>query len=387
MGKNESLEFLEDVVQDVQNHLHILQKYDKSTLNNYIVISRLPDIELFQPSLEAELAEKDLTDEDRANIAKAEEEEKARKEKEAQEKAEVERLEKERLQKEEEERIAAKKAEEERLEAERLAKEEEERLAKEEAERLAAEKAEAERLKQERLQKEEEERIAAEKAEKERLEAERLAKEEEERHQAAIEQAQLGEQISVINFDTLKNKKKPIVKKSVMMTGGVSAAIAQTNKEKEELEALRKEEDRKRALIRKAEEEKKAEERLSKAILIGNTKKPDPSLGKFEIGRSNDPQKPYSFVLKTETGKVVFETSQMKTKPNELTAVMFKDIMANGSFTFTKTSQGYCFKILDARQRVFCTSKTFKTTLEAQKAAALIKKYGLSANYIDDTTL
>ena len=102
---------------------------------------------------------------------------------------------------------------------------------------------------------------------------------------------------------------------------------------------------------------------------------------------SNDKEKPFKFVLKTEKGKVVFETAPMKTKPNELTAVMLKDIMANGSFAFMRTNTGFFFKILDSRQRVFCTSRAYPTTLDAQKAAALIKKYGLSANYIDDKTI
>ena len=172
-----------------------------------------------------------------------------------------------------------------------------------------------------------------------------------------------------------------------MIAGGVQAAIQENAKKKEEQALIKKEEAQERAAKRREELEKEELSRLPNAILIGNTKKASPELGKFEIGRSEDPEKPYKFILKTEKGKVVFETAPMKTKPNELTAVMFKDIMANGSFAFMRTDRGFIFKILDARQRVFCTSKSYPTTLDAQKAAALIKKYGLSANYIDDTTI
>ena len=175
---------------------------------------------------------------------------------------------------------------------------------------------------------------------------------------------------------------------AAMQQGGVAAAKAEALKQKSEIDAQRKEEAQERAAKRKIEKEQEALSRLPNAILIGNTKKPSPELGKFEIVASKDPEKPFKFVLKTEADKVVFETSPMKTKPNELTAVMFKDIMQKGSFTFTRSlSGGIIFKILDARQRVFYTSRSYLSIQDAQRAAALIKKYGLSANYIDDTTI
>ena len=173
-----------------------------------------------------------------------------------------------------------------------------------------------------------------------------------------------------------------------MQQGGVAAIKAEATKQKSELDAIRREEAQERAQKRKIEKEQEALNRLPNAILIGNTKAPSPELGRFEIVSSGDPEKPFKFVLKTETGKTVFETSPMRTKPNELTAVMFKDIMQKGSFTFTRSITGaIVFKVLDARGRVFYTSRSYMALNDAQRAAALIKKYGLSANYIDDTTI
>ncbi len=373
-----SSSILEEVFYDVQKHLHIVGKSEKPTLPKFIAINKLPSIELFKDSLDEELAEPDLTQEDRDRIA-AEEAKKIQEEEERQ-KAEEEA----RLKAEEEARL---KAEQEKLEAEQKAKEEAERLQKEEEERQRAEEEARLKAEEEARQKEEQERLEAEarqKEEEERLEQERLRKEEEEKAKVPTPQAQT---ISVISFETLKGKKKPIAKKSIMQGGGISAAIMAQAQQKEELDAIKREDAREKAAIRREEQLKEEEERLKNAILIGNTKKASPELGKFEIAKSDDPLKPYKFVLKTEQGKVVYETAPLRTKPNELTAVMFKDIMANGSFSFIKTLQGYNFRILDARQRIFCTSKAFRTSLDAQKAAALVKKYGLSANYIDDTTI
>ena len=389
MGKSaqidESIEFLQGVQKDVQSRLHIFNKPQIGSLPNYLAFSKLPNIELFKPSLDAELEEKDITDEERESQAKAEQEakEKAEAEAKAQEEA--------RIAAEEEAARIAKEEEEARIKAE-----EEERLAEEEAARIAKEEEEA------RIKAEEEARIQAEQAEAPKLEQERIEKEAQEAEE--IQENEVVEEVkkveapiqskdstpssNVINFETLKNKKKVVLaKKSTMIAGGVQAAIQENAKKKEEQALIKKEEAQERAAKRREELEKEELSRLPNAILIGNTKKASPELGKFEIGRSEDPEKPYKFILKTEKGKVVFETAPMKTKPNELTAVMFKDIMANGSFAFMRTDRGFIFKILDARQRVFCTSKSYPTTLDAQKAAALIKKYGLSANYIDDTTI
>ena len=369
-----SSSILEEVFYDVQKHLHIIGKSEKPTLPKFIAINKLPSIELFKVSLDEELAAPDLTQEDRDRIA-AEEAQKIKEEEERQIAEEEARL------KAEEE--ARQKAEQERLEAEQKAKEEAERL---EAERLQKEEEERQRAAEEeaaRLKAEEEVRLEAEAREKE--EQERLQKEQEETEAKAA--ALQRQSMSVISFETLKGKKKPIAKKSIMQGGGISAAIMAQAQQKEELDAIKKEDAREKAAIRREEQQKVEEERLKNAILIGNTKKASPELGKFEITKSDDPLKPYKFVLKTEQGKVVYETAPLRTKPNELTAVMFKDIMANGSFSFIKTLQGYNFRILDARQRIFCTSKAFRTSLDAQKAAALVKKYGLSANYIDDTTI
>ena len=369
-----SSSILEEVFYDVQKHLHIVGKSEKPTLPKFIAINKLPSIELFKDSLDEELAEPDLTQEDRDRIA-AEEAQKIKEEEERQKAEEEARL------KAEEE--ARQKAEQERLEAEQKAKEEAERL---EVERLQKEEEERQRAAEEeaaRLKAEEEARLEAEAREKE--EQERLQKEKEEAEAKAA--ALQRQSMSVISFETLKGKKKPIAKKSIMQDGGISAAKIAQAQQKEELDAIKKEDAREKAAIRREEQQKVEEERLKNAILIGNTKKASPELGKFEITKSDDPLKPYKFVLKTEQGKVVYETAPLRTKPNELTAVMFKDIMANGSFSFIKTLQGYNFRILDARQRIFCTSRAFRTSLDAQKAAALVKKYGLSANYIDDTTI
>ena len=412
MGKSaqidESIEFLQSVQKDVQSRLHIFNKPQIGSLPNYIAFSKLPNIELFKPSLDAELEEKDITDEERESQAKAEQEakEKAEAEAKAQEEA--------RIAAEEEAARIAKEEEEARLKAE-----EEARLAEEEAARIAQEEEIKRKAEEEQAAKIAAEEEARRKAEEE--EAARIAKEEEEAQE--VEEIQENEVVeekpqeevqekaevkveevkkveapiqskdstpssNVINFETLKNKKKVVLaKKSTMIAGGVQAAIQENAKKKEEQALIKKEEAQERAAKRREELEKEELSRLPNAILIGNTKKASPELGKFEIGRSEDPEKPYKFILKTEKGKVVFETAPMKTKPNELTAVMFKDIMANGSFAFMRTDRGFIFKILDARQRVFCTSKSYPTTLDAQKAAALIKKYGLSANYIDDTTI
>ena len=412
MGKSaqidESIEFLQSVQKDVQSRLHIFNKPQIGSLPNYIAFSKLPNIELFKPSLDAELEEKDITDEEREAQAKAEQEakEKAEAEAKAQEEA--------RIAAEEEAARIAKEEEEARLKAE-----EEARLAEEEAARIAQEEEIKRKAEEEQAAKIAAEEEARRKAEEE--EAARIAKEEEEAQE--VEEIQENEVVeekpqeevqekaevkveevkkveapiqskdstpssNVINFETLKNKKKVVLaKKSTMIAGGVQAAIQENAKKKEEQALIKKEEAQERAAKRREELEKEELSRLPNAILIGNTKKASPELGKFEIGRSEDPEKPYKFILKTEKGKVVFETAPMKTKPNELTAVMFKDIMANGSFAFMRTDRGFIFKILDARQRVFCTSKSYPTTLDAQKAAALIKKYGLSANYIDDTTI
>ena len=127
---------------------------------------------------------------------------------------------------------------------------------------------------------------------------------------------------------------------------------------------------------------------MAYVILIGDAKKPDPNLGKFEIQKTGLLDKPYKMVLKTNLGKTIFETAPIRSKPNELTAQMFKDILSTGSFTFIKNQSGqYAFRILDSRLRLFSVSKFYPTIREAQLAAASIKKFGLSANYIDDTTI
>ena len=411
-------EYLFDTFRDAQNHLNIIVKNNLTTLPRFITVSKLPSAELFLPSLDVELAERDITDEERQ--AQAEAERKAQEEAEAKARAEEEaRLEAERKAQEEAE-AKAKAEEEARLEAERKAQEEAEAKAKAEEEaRLEAER------------KAQEEAEAKAKAEEEaRLEAERKAQEEAEAKAKAEEEARLAEEqaqeptpqeepveepvveeepepieepapvapkkkapikepekISVISFETLKGKKKPIAKMSTMQSGGISAAKAEQSKAQEEVDAIRKEEAIARAEKRKLEKEKEALERLPNAILIGNTKIPSPELGKFEIASSKDPEKPFKLLLRTETGKVVFETSALRTKPNELTALMFKEIMTNGSFTFTRSMTGYAFQILDTRKRVFYSSRSFINLNDAKRAAALIKKYGLSANYIDDTTI
>ena len=405
--KDESIIYLEGVQKEIQDHLHILNKTSSSTLPRFIAFAKLPSIELFMPSLDDELNEKDLTDEERAALQKAEEvkEEKPEVEEIQEETPETpeevveepiedtheEQPESEEVVEEPQETIdedAIKKEEEEKAKAEEEARIKAEEEAKAKAEEEARIKAEEEA----KAKAEEEARIKAEEEAKAKAEEEARIKAEEEAKAKAEEEAPAPKekpQKTVINYETLMKKKKPatIVKKSTMMQGGVSAALIESAKMKEELDSIKKEEAQERAQKRREEQEKEEQARLANAILIGNTKKASPELGKFEIQLSNDKEKPFKFVLKTEKGKVVFETAPMRTKPNELTAVMFKDIMANGSFAFMRTQTGFFFKILDSRQRVFCTSRPYPSTLDAQKAAALIKKYGLSANYIDDKTI
>ena len=387
--KDDSIIYLEGVQKEIQDHLHILNKTSSTILPRFIAFAKLPSIEAFMPSLEDELNEKDLTQEERDALLHQNEEEVIQEEtnediveepvvedikEEPQIEEEIEEQLPEEIQEEQEQIVEDVK--EETIDEEQIKAEEEARIKAEEEAKAKAE---------------EEARIKAEEEAKAKAEEEARIKAEEEAKAKAKKEATSNETQSsnVINFETLKNKRKPttIVKKSTMMKGGVSAALMESQKLKEELESIKKEEAQERAQKRKEELEKEEQERLANAILIGNTKKPSPELGKFEIQLSKDKEKPFKFVLKTEKGKVVFETAPMKTKPNELTAVMFKDIMANGSFAFMRTNTGFFFKILDSRQRVFCTSRAYPTTLDAQKAAALIKKYGLSANYIDDKTI
>ena len=429
-------EFLFEAFRDTQNKLNIITKNTNTTLPRFITVSRLPSPELFMPSLEEELAQKDITDEERQ--AQAEAERKAQEEAEAKAKAEEEaRLEAERLAKEEEERKAreeeearlkaeeearleAERLEQERIEAEKKAQEEAEAQAKaeEEAEEQPAEEAveeqpEVDEAPEETVEEPSEEPVVEEQpAEETSIEEPQVEEQEVEQEEPVVEETKeepapqpvqeeqpkveekpikkappQQEQISVISFATLKGKKKPIAKMSTMQAGGIAAAKMEHDKQKEELIAIRKEEAAARAEQRKIEREKEALERLPNAILIGNTKAPSPELGKFEIASSKDADRPFRLLLRTEKGQVVFETSPMKTKPNELTAVMFKDIMNTGSFTFTRSINGFAFQILDSRKRVFYSSRSFINLNDAKRAAAMIKKYGLSANYIDDTTI
>ncbi len=403
--KDDSIIYLEGVQKEIQDHLHILNKTSSTILPRFIAFAKLPSIEAFMPSLEDELNEKDLTQEERDALLHQNEEEVIQEEtnediveepvvedikEEPQIEEEIEEQLPEEIQEEQEQIVEDIK--EETIDEEQIKAEEEARIkAEEEAKAKAEEEARIKAEEAAKAKAEEEARIKTEEEAQAKAEEEARIKAEEEAKAKAKKEATSNETQSskVINFETLKNKRKPttIVKKSTMMKGGVSAALMESQKLKEELESIKKEEAQERAQKRKEELEKEEQERLANAILIGNTKKPSPELGKFEIQLSNDKEKPFKFVLKTEKGKVVFETAPMKTKPNELTAVMFKDIMANGSFAFMRTNTGFFFKILDSRQRVFCTSRAYPTTLDAQKAAALIKKYGLSANYIDDKTI
>ena len=247
-SEQDAIDFLEEVFYDVQNHLHIVGKYETPTLPKYIAINKLPSIELFKDTLDEELARPDLTKEDRERMAaeeaqkikeeqdriKAEEEAKKKAEEEARLKAEQEKFEAEQKAKEEQERL-----EKERLEAERLQKEEEEKQRAEEEARLKAE--------EEARQKEEQERLEAEqkaKEDEEIIEEETIQEEEEEQTPSPAPQQQT---ISVISFETLKGKKKPLAKKSIMQGGGISAAIMAKAQEKEELDAIKKEDAKEKA--------------------------------------------------------------------------------------------------------------------------------------------
>ena len=370
--KNE--EKAREIIKDVQTHLQISCKLERPEWPNRINITQFPNPEKYKNIEELKnlvnIDEEKLEAEAKAKLeaeakAKLEAEEKAKRE--AEERA---RLEEEARIKAEEE--AAKAAEEERL---RLEEEEKARLEAEEQARLEAEE-------KARLEAEEKARLEAE--EKARLEEEARIKAEEE-----AAKAKARENATPLSGASLRMPKgKKIVKLSTVQSGGLAAAKAHEAKNKEELEAQRKAAQAAKLAAQKAEEKAKEEERLAYVILIGDAKKPDPSLGKFEIQKSGLEDKPYKMVLKTNIGKTIFETSPIRSKPNELTVQMFKDVLESGSFTFIKNANGtFAFRILNSRLRLFSVSRPFTNIRDAQLAAAAIKKFGLSANYLDDTTL
>ncbi|MCI7402449.1 MAG: hypothetical protein MSH40_07230 [Christensenella sp.] len=418
------------IIHDVQTHLQISCKLEHPVLPARIAISKIPSPELFKDinilieevNFNEEKAEEEARLKAEAEAkAKAEEEARLQAETEAKAKAEEEA----RLQAEAE--AKAKAEEEARLQAEAEAKakaEEEARLqaeaeakakAEEEARLQAEAKAKAKAEEEARLQAEAEAKAKAEEEARLQAEAEAKAKAEEEAKQQAetkeepkvedensniitapkIEEkpevkpiSQPERIVSITGLNTKKQKGKKIVKLSAAQSGGIAAVKAQEAKDKEAEEAKRKAEAAAKLAAQKAEEKAQEQARLAYVILIGDAKKPDPNLGKFEIQKTGLLDKPYKMVLKTNLGKTIFETAPIRSKPNELTAQMFKDILSTGSFTFIKNQSGqYAFRILDSRLRLFSVSKFYPTIREAQLAAASIKKFGLSANYIDDTTI
>ncbi len=218
-------------------------------------------------------------------------------------------------------------------------------------------------------------------------EQERLAKEKkaEEKKKAEIAKKK-GPTITSISASNLKGAKRGIVKASAVKKGGVSAAKEASDAIKEKEEEKKKQAAQARIEAKRALEKEAEMARLSAVSIIGTDKKPKPENGKFEIQWSNDNIKPYKLILKNDQGKVLYESTPIKTKPNELTATTFKNILSTGSFVFISTPIGYAFKILDSRMRVFHVSKAYRNAIDAQKLAAQIKKFGLSANYIDDLT-
>lgn len=244
---------------------------------------------------------------------------------------------------------------------------------------------EQERLAKEAAEKQEQERLAKEEAEKQ--EQERLAKEKEEEEKKKAELAKKkGPTITSISAANLKGAKRGVVKASAVKKGGVSAAKEASDAIKEKEEEKKKKAAQARIEAKRASEKEAEIARLATVSIIGTDKKPKPENGKFEIQWSNDNVKPYKLVLKNDQGKVLYESTPIKTKPNELTATTFRNILSTGSFVFISTPVGYAFKILDSRMRVFHVSKAYRNAIDAQKLAAQIKKFGLSANYIDDLT-
>ena len=354
------------IIHDVQTHLQISCKLEHPVLPARIAISKIPSPELFKDI-------NILIEEVNFNEEKAEEEARLQAEAEAKAKAEEEA----RLKAEAE--AKAKAEEEARLQAEAEAKAKAEEEAKLQAEAEAKAKAE------------EEARLQAETKEEHKVEDEdsniiTAPKIEEKPEVKPISQPERI--VSITGLNTKKQKGKKIVKLSAAQSGGIAAVKAQEAKDKEAEEAKRKAEAAAKLAAQKAEEKAQEQARLAYVILIGDAKKPDPNLGKFEIQKTGLLDKPYKMVLKTNLGKTIFETAPIRSKPNELTAQMFKDILSTGSFTFIKNQSGqYAFRILDSRLRLFSVSKFYPTIREAQLAAASIKKFGLSANYIDDTTI
>jgi hypothetical protein len=231
----------------------------------------------------------------------------------------------------------------------------------------------------------EQECLAKEEAEKQ--EQERLAKEKEEEEKKKAELAKKkGPTITSISAANLKGAKRGVVKASAVKKGGVSAAKEASDAIKEKEEEKKKKAAQARIEAKRASEKEAEMARLATVSMIGTDKKPKPENGKFEIQWSNDNVKPYKLVLKNDQGKVLYESTPIKTKPNELTATTFRNILSTGSFVFISTPVGYAFKILDSRMRVFHVSKAYRNAIDAQKLAAQIKKFGLSANYIDDLT-
>ena len=330
------------IIHDVQTHLQISCKLEHPVLPARIAISKIPSPELFKDI-------NILIEEVNFNEEKAEEEARLKAEEEARLQAEAE--------------AKAKAEEEARLQVEAEAKAKAEEEAKQQAETKEEPKVEDE----------DSNIITAPKIE-EKPEVKPISQPE--------------RIVSITGLNTKKQKGKKIVKLSAAQSGGIAAVKAQEAKDKEAEEAKRKAEAAAKLAAQKAEEKAQEQARLAYVILIGDAKKPDPNLGKFEIQKTGLLDKPYKMVLKTNLGKTIFETAPIRSKPNELTAQMFKDILSTGSFTFIKNQSGqYAFRILDSRLRLFSVSKFYPTIREAQLAAASIKKFGLSANYIDDTTI
>ena len=419
-----------EIIQDVQTHLKIKQKQEAPKMPLFISISKIPNPEIFATPLDNEIAEVDEAEIAAQEHAKQEEEEREKQALEAIAKAKAMA---EQLQQEEEAKLAQEETKEqedivddevieeiednEEVQSEETINEEqptedtieessETEESSEETQEEVVEEAAPEEIIEEAQQEEtapeepvEEEKVEEPQEDKqetvEEIETLEEDTEVEEKKEGVIEEPQEEKKeaptpppSSNMTFSaaTFNLKKKTIVKASAAKKSGVAAIKEEADAQKAELEAIKREEAlAKAAAIREAE--KKAEmERLKDVILIGNIKKPDPELGKFEIQWSNNNALPYKMVLKSNVGKVLYESTAIRTKPNELTAVMFKDICNTGSFVFIKAPAGYAFKMLDSRKRVFYISKAYRQLIDAQKMAALIKKFGLSANYIDDVT-
>ena len=119
--------------------------------------------------------------------------------------------------------------------------------------------------------------------------------------------------------------------------------------------------------------------------LLNDAVKPDVSKGKFVIGvDTTNIVRPYKFILKANNGKVLFESEGYKVKPKATQIYKFKRTIAEGTFTYDQSGRTFQFRIIDKEGKLYAVVGGFKTLKAAQESAALIKRFGLAANFIED---